>query len=325
MSPLNAQEKGQFARFLRQLVLFGSIFILIWMVLNHLIDYTVISHYELKYGEIIDPRVNANAIILGTSHAAHGINPMYLDDEEASYYNFAYNAGNPIFYLKWYELLFRRYYPKPDLIVYAVDWMMFDDNWMWRDFEHDSEYLPLDAFWKALHHGSDRKTLLLNRFPLIKNRDRLFGFARDVERFGLTGSVYVLDKYYRGYVPVDIEQRLQPTVARAMNGEEQIRAFHRLLNQFEADGISVVFVQIPEYLPGRENNGQNRELLHRIAEERGIPYIDYNTDRITEVNYDASAFLDWGHMSEEGSRKFTILLKADLERLASLQSVSAQD
>jgi lysophospholipase L1-like esterase len=94
-------------------------------------------------------------------------------------------------------------------------------------------------------------------------------------------------------------------------------AFEQLLNDFERDGIKVIFVQVPGYLYGRDdqNISKNVQLLRGIAEKRGIPFLDYETKRISSINSNADLFADWTHMNEKGSEAFSKLLKQDLESL----------
>jgi lysophospholipase L1-like esterase len=53
--------------------------------------------------------------------------------------------------------------------------------------------------------------------------------------------------------------------------------------------------------------------LNKIAKERKIPFLDYDTKRITNINTDPSMFSDWIHLNEKGSDAFSELLKSDLE------------
>jgi lysophospholipase L1-like esterase len=66
------------------------------------------------------------------------------------------------------------------------------------------------------------------------------------------------------------------------------------------------------------------KLLNRIAEERKIPFLDYDTKRITNINTDPSMFSDWLHLNEKGSDAFSKLLRGDLESVLKEKSAEAR-
>lgn len=105
-----------------------------------------------QFYELYTKTVSADIMILGTSHATHGINPKYLEEVNTDYkfYNFALNGSNPTYYYNWYTGLFREAdYPKPQMIIMSVDWFMFDDGWLWRRLSHDdSPDRPVDIMRK---------------------------------------------------------------------------------------------------------------------------------------------------------------------------------
>ena len=128
-----------------------------------------------------------------------------------------------------------------------------------------------------------------------------------------------LDLFYKGYVPY------QP-YGHVFSGDnsgyvgttpypEEIEAFIKLLDQFEAEGIPVIFFMAPEYLPGR-NAPQFDELtdeLTYIAIERGIPFLNYNRELASDLNSDKTAYSDWGHLNDKGAQAFSKALYEDLK------------
>jgi hypothetical protein len=105
-----------------------------------------------QFYELYQQDVSADVIILGTSHATHGINPKYLEEKNTGYkfFNFALNGSNPTYYYEWYTKLFKESgYPKPKMIIMGVDWFMFDDGWLWRRLSNDdSPDRPVDIMRK---------------------------------------------------------------------------------------------------------------------------------------------------------------------------------
>lgn len=108
-------------------------------------------HYYGQFYEMFDNMYNADTIFIGTSHAAHGINPLYLEEEmsDKSWFNFALNGSNPKYYLDWWEVFLESGYPIPETIVYCVDWFMCDDGWLWRRIDFDTNPdCPVDIMRK---------------------------------------------------------------------------------------------------------------------------------------------------------------------------------
>lgn len=96
-------------------------------------------HYYGQFYEMFEQVENANVLFLGTSHTAHGLNPLYVEKEnpDYSFFNFALNGSNPQYYLDWYKVFKESGYNTPDMIVFCVDWFMCDDGWLWRRIDFD--------------------------------------------------------------------------------------------------------------------------------------------------------------------------------------------
>jgi hypothetical protein len=108
-------------------------------------------HYYGQFYEMFENMYSADVIFIGTSHAAHGVNPLYIEKEnpDRSFYNFSLNGSNPKYYLDWYEVFKESGYPAPEVIVFCVDWFMCDDAWLWRRISFDdSPDQPIDIMRK---------------------------------------------------------------------------------------------------------------------------------------------------------------------------------
>jgi hypothetical protein len=297
----------------KKTILFFSILLILLILMNQWMDRELNPHYPLQYGEVFRPTVNANVIILGASHATHGINPRYLEGDHFRVYNFSLNGAGPLFNLTWYKKIFKHYYPQPLYAIYAVHWIMFDDQLLKRKYEQDSHYFPLPFLLKELKEFKSAKRLLLNRFALIRERKHLAGrlFQKTFR------EVYLPAKYYNGFIPferrgtLDEEERVNPK-----NDPIQIKAFEELLDEFERDGVKVIFVHVPGYLPARgdSNVSEGMELLNDLSRKRRIPFLDYETERISAINTDKTLFSDSVHLNKKGSDRFSSLLRTDLEK-----------
>jgi hypothetical protein len=299
---------------LKKFAIFFFLLILILSFMNYWMDYESRPHYPLQYEEAFHPKVNADLVILGASHATHGINPRYLEGKHLKVFNFALNGAPPSFYLDWYEKIFRPHYRKPSYVIYAVHWVMFDEKFLPRQLEHDSKYFPFRFFVQELIHFKSLQTLLFNRFAFSKARKQILSMLLHKRR-----ETFPKAGYYNGYIPFKARARkwLKTAVVNPEVDAVEWRAFEELLDDLRKDGIKVIFVQVPGYLPGRDNRNisKNVQLLEGIAKKRGIPFLDYETERISSINTNIDLFADWTHLNEKGSEVFSKRLGQDLKEL----------
>jgi hypothetical protein len=300
----------------RKVFLFGLILVVLLFLMDRWMDREFYPHYPLQYDEVFHPKVNANVIILGASHATHGINPKHLESEGSRIYNFAMNGASSSFTLNWYKKIFQRHYKKPSHILYGVHWTMFDSQLLTRRLEQDSKYFPFSFFVEEMGNPKTLKALLLNRFSLIRERKQLL--SRVVQLFKEKHrEVYIKSAYYQGFIPFETKRNLNAEAVDPKVEQAQFNAFEELLNEFEREGIKVIFVQVPEYLYGIDSStlSKNTNLLKKIAEERKIPFLNYETERRTAINTNRDFFSDAAHLNGKGSEAFTKLLKHDLNGL----------
>ena len=302
--------------FLRKIVFFAIILLLILTLMNYWMDDESSPHVPLQYDEVFHPKVNADVIILGASHATHGINPKCLESGHLRIYNFALNGANPSFHLEWYRKIFQRYYKKPSHVIYGVHWAMFDSHILKRQLELDSKFFPLHFFIKEMKDLRTLKPLLLNRFSFMRERKQLL--PRLMRLFRKKGrEVCPRSEYYRGYIPFETKRDLGKEVVNPKVEELQWRAFEELLNEFERGGIKVIFVQVPSYLYGFDSPAiaENTRILREMAEKRKIPFLDYQMERVSSINTNDALFSDSAHLNGKGSEAFSKLLKKDLDSL----------
>jgi len=311
-------------------VVFFSILTLILVLINSWLDRGGAQHIRLQYDETFHPKVNADMVIMGASHAAHGINPKYFERDGLKVFNFAQDGAGPLYFLEWYRKIFQRYYRKPDTVIYGVHWAMFGEN-LGRRLENDSRYFPRDFLFKEFRDLKTMTSLIMNRIPLIRNRKMLIYRLDELldklqKRKHRTRTFYVQTSYYNGFVPYERKGRLdrvkssKPQISKA-----SISAFEDLLDEFKKDKVEVIFVHIPGNLSSRDPSHiqEGIQLLNEIAEKRKILFLDYETERITNINTDPSMFSDWIHLNEKGSIAFSKLLRSDLDSL--LKQRTAKD
>ena len=124
----------------------------------------------------------------------------------------------------------------------------------------------------------------------------------------------ITSEYYKGYIPWDVAFAGGTTNVSCVHNRGEWRKFEKLLDQFEEDRIKVIFVECPEYSGWKstDRDVHNQELAE-LAEARGIPFLNYNTDLASKFNDDNKNYSDWGHMSKRGSTAFSKVLAEDLK------------
>jgi len=297
----------------RKIVSFSLILIAILFLMDRWMDKEIYPQWPLQYEEAFSPKVNADVILMGASQTAHGIDPRCLEKDNLKAFNFGYNGAGPVFNLKWYKKVFEPNYRKPACVVYGVHWIMFDDRYLRRQLEQDSKYFPLRFFLSEFRDVKTLKALILNRFAFIRERRQILPriFKKKRER-----EVFPVSRYYHGYIPfearrdLDEKERVNPRVDPG-----ELKAFEDLLDEFQRQRIGVIFVMIPDYIPGRDSDTiqTSINLIGKIAAERRIPLLDYENNRVTGINYNKDYYGDWTHLNEKGSEVFSKMLRDDFE------------
>ncbi|MFK8103653.1 MAG: hypothetical protein AB8G15_14060 [Saprospiraceae bacterium] len=276
-------------------------------------------HYARHYQELYQVETKSNAIIIGASHAVHGIRPSLLQTENFQFYNFALNGAGPQFYLKWYEDLFSKQYPKPKVCFYAVDWFMFNEDWLWRNFEADSEYFAADLFINCLRSKElNRTALLQNRLAFFKYRKQLLSALS----FKTENLAFPVKAYDRGFIPFKTAFKeknfvYEEDVEMLVSSFDEKKALISLLEKMQAAGIQIIFVMPPEYqLTAEIYQSPPALFLDSLAEVLTIPYLNFNTNlRSDTINSEITNFSDWGHLNAEGSFKFSSALRKEWSKL----------
>ena len=285
------------------LLLIGMLLPPIWF-LNYQLGKNVYEQHFVKHQEVFDPQFNADVFIFGSSRSANGLNPKCMVQKGINAYNFAMQANNPAFYQKWHQHILKKYYTPPKAIIYEVDWMMFDQLARKRKFEYESAHYSWADFmgflWSSEHNSA---TLIYHRFPFLKYRDQLDYLFKPKTDF----APFRLEREFRGFIPsMRRVDKSEVDIPKLKNDPRQMEILEQLVEQWQAEGIKVIFVQTPEYLAGRSHElyEPNSDFLHDLAQRHGIPFLDYNREKISRINADSTLFEDWIHLNEPGTELF---------------------
>jgi hypothetical protein len=258
------------------------------------------DRFRWQYEELFNPDIKAEIAIFGSSKSVYGINPQILEDNNISVFNFGLNDANAEFIYKWYSKFFRRYYPKPKLILFEVSWLMFNEKWMWRRFEQDSRYFKKKEFFKEIFNSqNDLNTTFFNRFHI---------FNRTV------GDGSIMDSSYNGYTPQPVNNNKIKSMPDSItfNPNKQRKFFELLLKMLKTDNLNVIFIILPEKI--------NKQSLSYKTLKKNTDYIQKKTSNYKLLNYQNefksdSLFNDWRHLNIKGakliSEKIKEILKSD--------------
>jgi len=274
-----------------------------------------LPHYRLQYDELINSNSDNEYVILGGSKATHGIRPSYLKLPGMSGYNFALNGANPEFYFNWYRELFRKTYQRPKYIIFSVSFFLFDEHWLWRRYEQDSEYFPIYIFLNNLVNlkGFDTEMLLMNRFPFTKYKKindlvHLFSNQRD--------KSMPVNEYDRGFIPYEAHDPNSINDRSEIISHNQIIYFEKLIDLINKDGIKLIFVNLPEYgLISNYTNLESSSIFNKIASKYSIPTLNYNVDKRSNINEERKYYSNWVHLNTKGSMEFSKVLSRDLRNI----------
>lgn len=260
-------------------------------------------HYKMQYEAV--KQDSYNGIILGTSHATHGIRPSILDETGINFYNFSLNGANSDFYIDWLSDFFFRYDKKLDYCIIAVDNYFLAGN-AWRKLENDSEYIPFNAYMSlAVNPKYSLKDLITNRYPLIKHRKRIVKSLQ----LNKGDSNYIIKEFDRGFIPYEIPvnesyyQRDNRNDVKITS--EQKMAFLKLINLISTECRNIIFVMPPEYDIEKSEFQSLNLFMNEISANRKIPFFNFNDDLSNPDFSVMENFSDRVHMNSRGSELFS--------------------
>jgi hypothetical protein len=293
--------------FVKKIFVFSLLVIIIFILINFFQKKYNIEpeHFKKQYESILNSKNKMDGIIIGTSHATHSMRPSILDKSGVKFYNYALNGSNPEFYLKWYNNFIHNKI-KVKYCLYSVDFFMFDDkDWLYRRFEHDSEYFPIKVFINELifGYGYNKLDLIINRFPFLKYRNQI----QESLRLKNGSKDCNVDNYDRGYISytghcddfyTDLGYNIYP---------KQLTSFKLLIKQMMKDRVKIYFIVAPEYRidPSKYNEMISLKIINSISKKFNIPVFNFNTTYRSDINNNINYFTDWGHMNHRGAKMFS--------------------
>lgn len=262
---------------------------------------------ELKYQAMFEPGARQPNVIVGSSVAAYGIDPRYL---ERPFFNYAFNGAGPAFIRDWYQA-FKAQQRPPETVIYSIEWFALkysaDHS---RKLQYDAIYFPLPRLAGFLRRGEVSAPALAGRlFPLVSRHEALQNWL-----FRQESPLEVeYQRYDQGFVPVNSQKDQLTAYLRKYDRYPVDRGILAELQaglaEMQHDGVRVILVHPPLYAPLVGLHPAEEALLADVAREHRMPFLDYAGSPLA---YDRSLFLDDRHLNERGSQAFSRQLARDL-------------
>ena len=253
--------------------------------------------------DVMDGQASSDLLFLGDSRVNTDCFPPVIDSSTGLRSYAAGILGQHFSLERLRYDMYRRYNDKPSVLVQFVDGWIFREPsqydrsqffpWMWnrafrkRAFELEPRYFSPQIPWYRYHN---------EHFF-----DKAASKARPYRGF-FTYWKYTFSRWQEKALFLNENQRNE-------------RLFRTFLSDVLNDGIKVVLVQAPicGSLSFKESTlASTRERFGSIAEEYGIPFLDY----LQRPSYeDSTLFLDSVHLNKKGAVVFSDSLANDLVSL----------
>ena len=302
-------------KFLKMVGLWGAVFFVLCFCLDMVISSglrrTDIRKYA-AWNDIYASRIQADVVVMGSSETWCGYNPAIIDSVLHFHaYNLAMD-GHGFKYQRIRYDTYRRFCPKPGLLIMNLDYPGTFDSNAGYGYERE-QFFPFITDGKLISSVSaDKKIIWPERYlPLY----RYYGYREEIE----TGICAFFGKKsfedgglkngFRGnayhWSP---ESLLTEDIFHCPVDEEVVSALDEFVRAQLEEGIRVFFVEFPEYwrLRGKfDNIGEVESLFAQIADKNHIPFIDCSDWPVCQ---DSSWYYNSSHLNKAGADFFTGML-----------------
>lgn len=298
-------------RFIIKIFLFGISFITPLYIIDYYktIDYQSRNYYPFStWNDIVNGRLKSDLWILGSSRAWNHYNPKILDSLlNVSSYNLGCNAQFIYLDLQCYEIA-REYNPKPKRILLDLTWQSLT-----MDISPISRYNYMPYIYKRKFRNIIKKN---NNITLSYLYIPYYRYISE-QKADLWFENYS-ENEYKGFKKKHLHWGTDMIVLDTVHyycEKDAINLLYNFLKECKKDSISVIIIHSPFYYEGFEqipNHNQMIELFQGIAENNGVPFLDYSNSSIC---YDTMNFYNAMHLNARGSDLFSKQLAHDLDSL----------
>lgn len=294
------------------------------------------SELQRKLDGLVD-KDRYQVLVLGTSRTFEAIHPLSLRQElGVRVFKEAFQGKGPRYYYEFYQL-YKKSVGVPRLIIWGVDYFIFNI---------ESDALKMGRFSRrdAPINFPTKQGPLLMVANKAANEQALLAYLRKLQRgllpqaqssqFDPDINVRDMEKY-AGNTLSKVRTRREPAGYekygfRRFPGEEG-EYLMKLLRQWEAEGVGVMLVALPDFIGTYRSNYETDEFVRAFqdiaAQHRHCVFLNYNDPArfpLTEPTLFVDG--DYGnpnsHLSLGGVREFDRLFIPDVRKM--WQSVPAR-
>jgi hypothetical protein len=286
------------------------LFLLSIIALSYPLDKWISSTYKSRntdelsvWNDIYEGNIDDQMIINGSSSAWVHIDPMMIEEQtNVSCYNLGLNGHNfPLQYFRYLE--FRKYNPKPKIIIQEIEGGSFSIDTLGTFLEQLMPYMLYDEDIR-------KHTKISKRFNLLDFYLPCFRYYGEIEKIYApidTAAIRV-----KGYKGQNIEWNTDfENDKKKMNGyilqidSTILTSFENYVRECQRENIKIILVHPPIHIDGQNfvtNYEQGIEWLKAMSKKHNISFYNFSQDTLC---YQKKYYYNTRHLNKEGSFFFT--------------------
>lgn len=273
---------------------------------------------QLKVGQMVE-RGQTSTVVVGTSMAWQGLLPEVLAGDDA--YNAGLAGGVPTVTEQWLadEVVSSL---RPRQVVWGLSALDFSDQYGDVGLEI---YQQAPATRTGLLAEADRElrgiSAIFRQRSALRNPSLLLGPAEEDAAKRLQDAEQILGpsgerRDFRTVLTAERALEVQARITPFVADRDDVAAVVRAVEALQAEGIEVVFVELPVpprflelYERGPAQHEQTTSLLLAMADELGVPLVT------TTGIYVDDDFVDYTHLNEDAAVRFSTEVAAAIAAL----------
>lgn len=306
--------------FLKKICLFLTIWFFICIATDFIVT-SIIRHSKTRiivvWEDIVKSTINADIIVLGSSRADCGYNPVIIEKKIGKRcYNLAmYGKTVDMDFLRYN--LYKQYTPnKPNIILWDVFHNTFCYSGRWMD-EQFTPYIFYKDVWNSICNERHKYCYSDRFIPLLRywKRKGIFQYALHNTFDTCVYNGYCARSYlWDQHTLADLEVIEDNSIYCSYN-DNLINSFNNKLIEIKKDSINVILVYSPLYFDGQSKIKDLDNLVSfysQLAEKNDCVFLNYLDHPICK---DSTLFHNAEHLNSSGADVFSELLAHDLDSI----------
>ncbi len=299
--------------FLIKLTVFFTPLIILFFVAEYIITKGLHNSKYTEYKEwnpILDGKINADVIVLGTSRARSLVSTTILDSVlNINSFNLGIDGYHLEMALSKYNI-YRKHNTPPKIVILCFDIFILRNR---TDLYNFHQFLPY--IWDNDIRENTRKYIGLsnadyyvpayryfnNRFDktIWQGVKSYYGTQTDTS-LAIKGYLPVITEWNKKYEPIFL-QRFEEYVE-----EKYIQQLDSFLYQCTNEKIEVFMVYPPEYYEGQKRTTNRKQIMniyYSFAKKYNFKWIDYSDNSLFK---NKNLFTNIQHLNKAGSEEFSL-------------------